>query len=88
MKLRRYKLSEWKGCSFLKCDTVKERVALNSVVVGLSSWMGRLPYGKENDGSIFCKVNSYHCGVHYKFPWMDAAKIQLSEFERVQMLEL
>ena len=76
------------GLFVLKRDTVKERVALNSVVVGLSSWMGRLACGKENDGSIFCKVNSYHCGVNYKFPWMDAAKIQLSEFERVQMLEL
>ena len=27
-------------------------------------------------------------GVNYKFLWMDAAKMQLSEFERVQMLEL
>ena len=57
-------------------------------LVGLSSWMRSLACGKENDGSIFCKVDSYHCGVSYKFPWMDAAKIQVSEFERVQMLEL
>ena len=76
------------GLFVLKCDTVQERVALNSVVVGLSSWMRSLACGKENNGSIFCKVDSYHCGVNYKFPWMDAAKIQLSEFERVQMLEL
>ena len=76
------------GLFVLKCDIVKERVALNSVVVGLSSWMRSLACGKENDGSIFCKVDSYHCGVNDKFPWMDAAKIQLSEFERVQMLEL
>ena len=31
---------------------------------------------------IFCKVDSYQCGVNYKFPWMDAAMVQLSEFER------
>ena len=76
------------GLFVLKRDTVKERIPLNSVVVGLGSWMGRLACGKENDGSIFCKVDSYYCGVNYKFAWMDAAKIQLSEFERVQMLEL
>ena len=76
------------GLFILKHDTVKERVALNSIMVGLSSWMRILACGKENDGIIFCKVDSFHCGVHYKFPWMDAAKIQLSEFERVQMLEL
>ena len=22
------------------------------------------------------------CGVNYKFPWMDSAKVQFSEFER------
>ena len=76
------------GLIVLKRDTVKERVALNTVVVGLSSWMRSLACGKENDGSIFCKVDSYQCGVNYKFPWMDGAKVQLSEFERVQMLEL
>ena len=76
------------GLFVLKHDTVKERVALNSVVVGLGSWMRSLACGEENNVSIFCKVDSYHCGVNYKFLWMDAAKIQLSEFERVQMLEL
>ena len=50
--------------------------------------MGNLACGKEKDRSIFCKVDSYQCDANYKFPWMDAAKVQLSEFERVQMLEL
>ena len=74
------------GLLISKHDTVKERVALNSVVVGLSSWMRSWCVERKRTG-VF-KVDSYHCGVNYKFPWMDAAKIQLSEFERVQMLEL
>ena len=36
---------------------------------------------------IFCKVYSYQCRVNYymwcKFPLMDAAKVQLSEFEKI-----
>ena len=41
------------GLFVLKCVTVKERVTLNGVVVGLSSWMRSLACGEENDGSIF-----------------------------------
>ena len=47
--------------------------------------MRSLACGKEKDGRIFCKVDSYQCGVevvYYKFLWMDAAKVQLIEFER------
>ena len=59
------------GLFVLKHDTVKERVALNSIVVGLSSWMRRLACGKENDGSNFCKVNSYHCyNYNHKQAWV------------------
>ena len=57
------------GLFVLKRDTLMERVALNSVVVGLSSWMRGLACEKENDSSIFCKVDSYHCGVSSR-GWM------------------
>ena len=63
MKLRRYKLSGYEGLVVLKHDTVKERVVLNHVVVGLSSWMRSLACGKGKDGRIFCKVDYYQCGV-------------------------
>ena len=64
----------------LKHDTVKEKISGKLVVVGLSSWMRSLACGKEKDECIFCKVDSYQCGVNYKFPWMDAAKVKLSTF--------
>ena len=41
------------GLFVLKRDTVKERVALNCVVVGLRSWMRSLVCGKEKTTGVF-----------------------------------
>ena len=32
---------------------------------------------------VFSVRWTHQCSVNYKFPWIDAAKIQLSEFEGI-----
>ena len=42
-------------------DLKKLVTFINRIVVGLSSWMRSLACGKEEDGCIFCKVDSVWC---------------------------